>query len=113
MLVGEMPVSDYKLVYHNGNTKYEFMAIRNAKGAWGCWNVVGEDMKMCWQNKLYGLPCSHILSMWCRLILNEEKTFNFDDVQASTHRMYRRATYTAGGNISHRFARRVLARGIW
>ena len=112
LLVPEMTVQSDNLVYHKGNKNYQFMPQRGSNGKWTCWscNPDGDDEpKMCWQNRLYGLPCSHILSVWCQTILSDDKVFDFKDVKVSVHKMYRRATYNTGGsNTSHHFATYVL-----
>ena len=77
-----------------GLQEYHFLQKRNENGSWVC---KPEDGVMCWPNKLYGLPCVHILKRWATLIRGGEH-FDFKDVERSVHKLYRRSTYTSSGS---------------
>jgi hypothetical protein len=81
-------------VIKSGIQEYHFLQKRNVNGVWVCRPLEGG---MCWTNKLYGLPCDHILKRWSTLIRGNdvgEDDFDFKDIERTVHKMYRRSTYT-------------------
>ena len=78
------------MVRHNRIERYEFKPSRDSNGKWTCVDQYGS---MCWRNKLYGIPCEHILAVWSDSIRCNNGSFDYNDVEMSTLKLYRRATY--------------------
>ena len=98
LLVNDLSLGreDPNVVTQFGIQEYQFRPQRKANGVWVCKTVEG---KMCWQNKLYGLPCVHILKIWHREIKDgycdiTQKEFCAKDIERSAQKMYRQSTYT-------------------
>ena len=75
--------------------EYQFQVRRHDNGKWVCHAVEGGGM--CWKNRLFGLPCVHILKVWAEELkyydVEQMTDFRMADMEASVHKVYLRSTY--------------------